>query len=175
MASKAIGSGTGTARTRTASKATTATVAPTVAPYRLVTEGSNDKLVQLALALRATPGLSQGAAAGQMAQHMPSGKCTAGQLAMLCYQGGVLYNGTPLPLTRYGSTDKGAPSTPAALALAVANVRNSGNPNTDSWGRIAAAFGITEPCARHAYAAATGTDPANTGVKGWRWRGAVQA
>lgn len=148
----------------TASKA-----APTVAPYRVVTLASNPKLVALACKLATEHPGNQAAAATAMAQHMPTGRCTTGQLAYMCYQGGKLYNGTPLPLARYGTTDAGAPSTPQQLAQAIA-AQAPGTPGGYAWGPLSARYGVTEATARAAFSAATGRHHSTTGAKAWAWR-----
>lgn len=131
--------------------------------YAVTTDVGNPKHVQLAakLASEGKPQAVQAAALSAATGHNYS----TGEYARKCLQGGKACNGRTVPLQRYGTSDKGAPRTPTALALACA---------TDwgrSWGVLGAQYGVTEGTCKLAYTAVTGLHPATKpGAGAWRGR-----
>jgi hypothetical protein len=142
-----------------------------VGNYRVVTEAVSSTLLAATKAAWAQGkrGTALAAAIAPVrAKCVPGATgCTSGQathLAMLA--GCAAYRGQAITLATYGSKAKGAPATPAALAKAVAAMRNAGH----SWVLPRATFGITEATCRAAYMAATGVPHNHTGVGAWAWR-----
>lgn len=153
------------AKVRKGNVAPVRTPAAKVAPYKVQTEH-----VAAALVAAAKAGWAAGKRGTSLAAHIaganPGKGCTSGQATFYAMLAGCpAYKGNVVPggLRTYGTDAKGAPKTPAALALAIAAMRNQGH----SWVAPRVAFGITEAGCRAAYGAATGTDPASTGVGGW--------
>lgn len=111
---------------------------------------------------------------GQAAKASALGYSQTGLFAMACYDAGVGTDGKPLctgdvPLkaAHYGSKMHGAPQTPQTLARLVLRDRNV---HEHSWGKIAAAYRITEGCARTAFEAASGVDQKTSNVGAWKSR-----
>lgn len=158
---------TGTTVTTTTTAPAPAKAAPAkrapatkVAPFTVLTLVVNAQQAQAAKAL--------------VAQRTPPGVAAAklglsgGKYAMACYNAGTTPTGQPLPQLHYGSKLKGAPTTPTALALAIARTHNPGTGY--SWGKVAAIYRVTETCARIAFSAGKGGASHRTvGVPGSAW------